>query len=49
MRYILVILRANFLKGAGFESLWPQFAALTAFAVLIFVFSVLRFHERLAD
>ncbi len=49
MRYILVILRANFLKGAGFDALWPQFLALAAFAVLVFVFSVLRFHERLAD
>jgi ABC-2 type transport system permease protein len=49
LRYILVIMRSNFLKGSTFIQLWPQFAAMAAFSVAIFAFGLTRFHKRLAD
>jgi ABC-2 type transport system permease protein len=49
LRYILVIVRSNFLKGSTFLELWPQFAAMAAFSVAIFVLGLSRFHKRLAD
>jgi ABC-2 type transport system permease protein len=49
LRYVLVVLRSNFLKGAGFADLWPQFAAMAVFATVIFITAVLRFHKRLSD
>jgi ABC-2 type transport system permease protein len=49
LRYVLIALRSNFLKGSGFLDLWQQFFAMALFATVIFVFAVLRFHKRLAD
>jgi ABC-2 type transport system permease protein len=49
LRYILVIMRSNFLKGSTFMQLWPQFAAMAAFSVAIFALGLTRFHKRLAD
>ena len=49
LRYILVIVRSNFLKGSGFSALWPQFVAMAVFSVLIFLFGLSRFQKRLAD
>jgi ABC-2 type transport system permease protein len=49
LRYALVILRANFLKGSNFEALWPQFAAMALFSIAIFIFGLTRFRKRLAD
>ena len=49
LRYVLVALRGNFLKGSGFADLWPQFLAMTVFAVLVFFTAVWRFRKRLAD
>lgn len=49
LRYILVIMRANFLKSASFLELWPQFVALAVFAVVIFTFGLSRFRKQLAD
>jgi ABC-2 type transport system permease protein len=49
LRYALVILRANFLKGSGFVSLWPQFLAMALFSIAIFIFGLSRFRKRLAD
>jgi ABC-2 type transport system permease protein len=49
LRYVLIALRSNFLKGSGFVDLWPQFVAMAVFATVIFVFAVLRFHKRLSD
>jgi ABC-2 type transport system permease protein len=45
-RYFMVITRTIFLKGGGVSVLWPQFAALTAFAVLITVFAASLYRER---
>ncbi|HTS71081.1 MAG TPA: ABC transporter permease [Terriglobia bacterium] len=47
MRYIMVVLRSVYLKGVGLDILWPQIAALAAFAVVLLGFSVLRFHKSL--
>jgi ABC-2 type transport system permease protein len=49
LRYILVIVRSNFLKGSSFMELWPQFAAIAVFSALIFLLGLSRFHKRLAD
>ena len=47
LRYYLVILRSVYLKGLGFEILWPQMAALATLALVILSLSVLRFHKSL--
>jgi ABC-2 type transport system permease protein len=47
LRYFIVILRGVFLKGVGFDVLWPQMASLAVFAVLILLASALRFHKSL--
>jgi ABC-2 type transport system permease protein len=49
LRYILIIVRSNFLKGSSFSELWPQFAAMAIFSVAIFALGLSRFHKRLAD
>jgi ABC-2 type transport system permease protein len=47
LRYFLVILRSVYLKGTGFDLLWPQMAALGGLAITIVGFSILRFHKSL--
>lgn len=47
LRYFLVVLRGVFLKGVGFDVLWPQMASLAVFAVVILTASVLRFRKSL--
>lgn len=47
LRYMLVIIRAVFLKGVGFEILWPQFAALLGLGSAVMAFAVSRFHKTL--
>jgi ABC-2 type transport system permease protein len=47
LRYFIVILRGVFLKGVGFDVLWPQMASLAFLAILILTASVLRFHKSL--
>jgi ABC-2 type transport system permease protein len=48
LRYILIIIRGVFLKGIGFDVLWPQFAALLALGLGVMTFAVTRFHKTLA-
>lgn len=43
LRYFLVVIRAVFLKGVGFDVLWPQLGALAALAAFMLLVSVLRF------
>ena len=45
-RYFMTITRTIFLKGGGFDVLWPQFAALATFAVVIVVASSVVYRER---
>jgi ABC-2 type transport system permease protein len=47
MRYFLVIVRSVFLKGVGFDVLWPQFLALAAYGITVFGIISLRFRKRL--
>ncbi|MFH1350303.1 MAG: ABC transporter permease [Pseudomonadota bacterium] len=47
LRYFLVIIRGIFLKGTGFEVLWPQFLALAVLGGFVFTGAVNRFKKRL--
>jgi len=47
LRYFLIIIRGIFLKGNGFDILWPQMAALFIVGVAVFTMSSLRFKKRL--
>ncbi|HET6350953.1 MAG TPA: ABC transporter permease [Coriobacteriia bacterium] len=49
LRYALVIVRSNFLKGSTISTLWMQFMAMAVFSVLLFLFGLTRFRKRLAD
>lgn len=45
VRHYLEIIRAIFLKGIGFDQLWPQLTALLAMAVGLFALSTWRFRS----
>jgi ABC-2 type transport system permease protein len=47
LRYFLVVLRGVYLKGIGFDMLWPQMAAMSLLGALLLVLSVLRFRKAL--
>lgn len=47
LRYFLIIIRGIFLKGTGFEALWPQFLGLLILGVVVFFGAVSRFKKRL--
>lgn len=47
LRHFLVIIRGIFLKGTGFEVLWPQFAALGLLGLAVFSAAVGRFRKHL--
>lgn len=47
LRHFLIVLRGVYLKGVGFDVLWPQFAELAVLAVILLTLSVLRFHKAL--
>jgi len=47
LRYFLVIIRGIFLKGSGFDILWPQMLALGILGGIVFTFSSLRFRKRM--
>ena len=49
LRYVLIALRSNFLKGSSFIDLWPQFLGMAIFAVVVFATAIWRFQKRLAD
>jgi ABC-2 type transport system permease protein len=46
LRYFLVIVRGIFLKGIGFDVLWPQFAALAVWAVSVLGLAAARSQKR---
>jgi ABC-2 type transport system permease protein len=46
LRYFLVIVRGIFLKGVGWDVLWPQFAALAAWGVTVLVLAAARSRKR---
>ena len=45
LRYYLVIVRGIFLKGVGFDLLWPHFAALAAWGVVVLALATARSHK----
>jgi ABC-2 type transport system permease protein len=47
LRYFLIIIRGIFLKGIGWDLLWPQFAALLGIGLIVLTFAVNRFHKTL--
>jgi len=47
MRYILVIVRAVFLQGAGFELLWQQYIPMTLIGLVSLAFAGWLFRKRL--
>jgi ABC-2 type transport system permease protein len=47
-RYMVTISRGVFLKGSGFAELWPDLAALTAYAVVMLVVSSVLYGRRSA-
>ena len=46
LRYFLVIVRGIFLKGVGYQVLWPQFAALGAWGLAVLSLAAFRSHKR---
>ena len=47
LRYYMIVLRSVYLKGVGFDVLWPQLAAMAVFAAALLSVSILRFHKSL--
>jgi len=47
LRYFLIVIRSVYLKGVGFDVLWPQMAAMGMLGVALLTLSVLRFHKSL--
>ena len=47
LRYFLVVLRGTYLKGVGFEILWPQMLAMFLFGTGLLTLAVLRFRKAL--
>jgi ABC-2 type transport system permease protein len=45
-RYMVTITRGVFLKGAGFPELWPQLAALAAYALVVLLASSVLYRRR---
>ena len=46
LRYFLVIVRGIFLKGVGWDVLWPQFAALATWGVAVLALAAARSSKR---
>ena len=47
LRYFMEIVRGVFLKGVGFEALWPKILALLIYGTTILALSAIRFHKTL--
>jgi drug efflux transport system permease protein len=47
LRYYLIVVRGTFLKGLGFDVLWPELAAMGGLAMLLIVISIMRFRKSL--
>ena len=46
LKYFLVVVRGIFLKGIGFDVLWPQIAAMGAWGVTVLALAAWRSHKR---
>ena len=47
LRFFLIIIRGIFLKGVGFDVLWPQVLALAILGAAVFTAAIARFKKRL--
>jgi ABC-2 type transport system permease protein len=47
LTHVIIVLRGVYLKGVGFGVLWPEMAAMAAFALIALGVSILRFHKSL--
>ncbi len=47
LRHVVLVLRSIFLKGVGFDVLWPNMLLMAGFAVLMLSVSILRFRKSL--
>ena len=47
LRYFLIVLRGAYLKGVGFDVLWPQMAAMGGIGFALLTLAILRFHKAL--
>jgi ABC-2 type transport system permease protein len=47
LRYFLIVLRGTYLKGVGFEILWPQMLAMAVLGTGLLTAAILRFHKAL--
>ena len=47
LRYFLIILRGAYLKGIGFDILWPQMVAMLSLGIVLLTVSIFRFHKAL--
>ncbi len=47
LRYFLIVLRGAYLKGVGFEVLWPLMAAMAGLGFSLLLIAILRFHKAL--
>ena len=45
-RYFIEIMRSVYLKGAGISDLWPQYAAISAFALLLSLLAAFTYTKR---
>jgi ABC-2 type transport system permease protein len=48
VHHFVAIARASLLKGSGFGALWPNFAGLLAFTLVLVVLSIWRFRKQLS-
>jgi ABC-2 type transport system permease protein len=47
LRYFLIVLRGTYLKGAGFDVLWPQMTAMAGIGMCVLTLAILRFQKAL--
>ncbi|HAY21277.1 MAG TPA: hypothetical protein DCY27_03755 [Desulfobacterales bacterium] len=47
LRYFIIVLQDLFLKGVGFDVLWPQMVGMLILGVAMVALSILRFRKRL--
>lgn len=47
LRYFLIVLRGTYLKGVGFDVLWPQMAAMCGIGLAVMMLAIGRFHKAL--
>ena len=47
LRYFLIVLRGTYLKGVGFDILWPQMAAMAGIGLFGLTMAISRFHKAL--